>query len=176
MADDNEWIAMNVENEYKNGVNKPWKAVSSPQIMVHNSRTVVYQQLEYHCGSGFYRGYVVVPGYATSAPYKKDYKEKVVTAFNFERINDESDRKEIEECLSDRDTTMPLPKGSINIAPRERTLQEKERDAIESERLEKEAKAAEENLLKAMQNNPNVREFVKGFAECLHKDVNRMQA
>ncbi len=173
MSDENEWIAMNVESEYKNGVNKPWKAVSSPQIMVHNGRTVVYQHLKYHCGNGFYRDYVAVPGYAMSAPYKRDYKEKVVTALKFERINDEADRKEIEKCLGERDTTMPL-KGKISIAARERTLQEKERDAIESERLGKEAKVAEENLLNLMCANPNARKFVEVFAECLHEDVKRM--
>jgi len=130
-------------------VNKPWKAVSSPQIMMHNGRTVVYQQLEYHCGSGFYRGLVIVPGYATSAPYKKEYKGKTVTAFKFERINDENDRKEIKKCLNERDTTMPL-KGTINIAAREITQKEKEQYAKKSEELRKEAKVVQENLLNSM--------------------------
>lgn len=171
MSDDNEWVSMNVE---KNDGKKPWIATSSPQRMIHKGRTVIYQQLKYRGDGGVYRGYVVIPGYATSAPFKKEYKGKTVTTFMFERINDYNDRIEIEKCLNEENTTMPL-EGTINIAPRERTPEEKVQDAKNSEKLRKKAKVAEENLLNLMRTNPNARKFVEGFAKYLHRENNRMQ-
>ena len=170
MADEelhNVYIPINVEEDSSS---KFWIAKDSPKKMVHNGRTVLYQQLRFGSAGGIRRSMVIVPGYLISTSYNAKHKEKDVTAFKIERINDESDRKDIEEFL-ENDLSLS---GYATLWSRERTQEEKEQDAIESEKLRKKAKVAEEYLLKAMRDNPNVRKFVEGFANYLHKENNRM--
>lgn len=166
MADEelhNVYIPINIEEDSSS---KFWIAKDLPKKMVHNGRTVIYQQLRFGSAGGIRRSMVIVPGYLISTSYNAKHKGKDVTAFKIERINDENDRKEIEEFL-ENDLSL---RGYANLWSRERTPEEKKQDAIESEKLRKEAKVAEENLLNLMRTNPNAREFVKGLVDYLHED------
>jgi hypothetical protein len=144
-------------------------AIESPQQLIHKGKSVIYQRLKYigpvqsdASFSGFY--FLNVPGYAMSAPFRTNNNGKSVTAVKIERIVDETDRKEIGDYLKD-DCGIKAP---INFWLRDkRTPEEQERD---SEMARKRRESSENELLRAMQDNPNVREFVKGLGEYLHKD------